>query len=60
MNPEQFKEFIETMFGKSSPKENNHVRIKSFFSTEDEDPIEGFNEFERAAEANNWTGNQKS
>ncbi|CAG8536297.1 14524_t:CDS:2 [Gigaspora margarita] len=40
MNAEQFKEFIEMMSRKSSPKENNHIRIKSFFGTEDKDPIE--------------------
>ena len=40
MNAEQFKEFIEMMSGKSSPKKNNHVWIKSFFGTKDKDPIE--------------------
>ncbi|RIB30064.1 hypothetical protein C2G38_2153636 [Gigaspora rosea] len=59
MNAKQFKEFMEMMSGRSSSKETNHVRIKCFFSTEDEDPIEWFDDFERAAEANNWNGDRR-
>jgi len=54
MNTKQFKEFMEMMSSRSNSKETNHVWIKSFFSTEDKDPIEWVDDFECAAEANNW------
>ncbi|CAG8611355.1 12742_t:CDS:1, partial [Gigaspora rosea] len=36
-------------------KESNLVKIKYFYGTDDEDLFEWFDDFERAAEANNWT-----
>ncbi|CAG8804559.1 5014_t:CDS:1 [Gigaspora margarita] len=37
-------------------KENNLVKVKYIYSTNNED-FEYFKNFERAAEANNWTKN---
>ncbi|CAG8742020.1 9403_t:CDS:1, partial [Racocetra persica] len=38
---------------------NNLVKVKCFYGTDDEDPFEWFAEFERAAKANNWTGDRR-
>ncbi|CAG8799298.1 855_t:CDS:2 [Gigaspora margarita] len=58
------KSFIDTAKNimnnnKSEVKESNHVKVKSFYGTEDENPFEWFDIFERAAEANNWPKNQQ-
>ncbi|RIB27353.1 hypothetical protein C2G38_2160736 [Gigaspora rosea] len=42
---------------KLNSKENNYVRIKSFFGTENKDPIEWFDDSEHAVKTNNWNGN---
>ncbi|CAG8476658.1 17424_t:CDS:2 [Gigaspora margarita] len=42
---------------KSEIKESNHVKVKGFYSTKDEDPFEWFDDFECATKANNWPKN---
>ncbi|CAG8747670.1 8989_t:CDS:1, partial [Cetraspora pellucida] len=72
MNAAQLKELIKSMTksfedaakdivkGKGSgSKETNYVKVRSFSGSDDEDPIEWFDDFERAAEANNWTDERK-
>ncbi|CAG8842446.1 8960_t:CDS:1, partial [Gigaspora margarita] len=59
MNTEQFQQFIEIIAkslksqnrNNAALKENN---VKCFYSTDEEDPFEWFNNFECAFEANKW------
>ncbi|RIB27324.1 hypothetical protein C2G38_2160803 [Gigaspora rosea] len=67
MNTKQFQQFIE-MITKSlesqngsmiAPKENNNITVKGFYSTDEEDPFECFDELKHATEANNWSWKTK-
>ncbi|CAG8847284.1 32006_t:CDS:1, partial [Racocetra persica] len=40
--------------------ETNLVRVEPFFGTEEEDPLEWVELFDRAADANNWTPGRKT
>lgn len=72
MNAAQLKELIESMTklfedaakdifkaNRSGSKETNHVKVRSFSGNDDDDPIEWFDDFEWAAEANNWSDERK-
>ncbi|RIB30630.1 hypothetical protein C2G38_2152082 [Gigaspora rosea] len=62
MNNEQFQQFMELMTKsvngdgtKVLLKENNLVKVKYFYGTDDKDPFEWLDDFEKVAKANNWT-----
>ncbi|CAG8794318.1 14195_t:CDS:2 [Gigaspora margarita] len=72
MNAAQLKELIESMTksfedaakdivkgNRSGPKETNQVKVRSFSENVDNNTIEWFDDFERAAEANNWLEERK-
>src|SRR6185312_6794086 len=54
-----FQQFINGLNLPQGNPERNHIKLETFRGTEDEDPIEWVESYERACEANNVGDNRK-